>query len=201
MRLDRMIFVFFLVPVFLFATFGFDAEGGPARTELEKMGYTYNESNFVDCAKKGDIDAVKLFLDEGIDINAMNQRGQTALIRAAEYQRTDVVTLLLGKGAEVDKVGGRYARTALMEAAGAGNVVIIKQLADKGADINAKDHESSTPIFFACMYGHVEAVKLLIELGANVNVQAVIGRTPMSLAETNGHAEIVQILKAAGAKK
>lgn len=202
MKCERLFFVIFLASVFLFPTFCLETEGGTARTELEKKGYSYTESSFVESAKKGDIDAVKLFLAEGIDINATNERGQTALIRAAEYQRTEVVTLLLGKGADVDKVGGRYARTALTEAAGAGNVVIIKQLVEKGADINAKDYEGTTPIFFACMYGHVEAVRLLIELGADLNVQAAgMGRTPMSLAKTNGHTEIVQILKDAGAKK
>lgn len=202
MKRERLFFVIILASMFLFATFGLDAEGGTARTELEKRGYTYTESSFVECAKKGDIEATKLFLVEGIDINAMNERGQTAIIRAAEYQRTEVVTLLLGKGADVNIVGGRYARTALMEAAGAGNTVIMKQLVEKGADINAKDYEGTTPLFFACMYGHVEAVRLLIELGADLNVQAAgMGRTPMSLAETNGHTEVVQILKDAGAKK
>jgi len=147
------------------------------------------------CQKGRYCDAVKLFLAEGIDINAMNERGQTALIRAAEYQRTEVVTLLLGKRADVNIVGGRYARTALMEAAGAGNCVIIKQLAEKGAEINAKDHESTTPLHFACMYGHVEAVRLLIDSGAMPDIEAAgLGRTPMTIAETNGHTEIVQIL-------
>jgi ankyrin repeat protein len=200
MKCKYLFFVIFLASVFLFAPFGLEAEGGTARTELEKKGYSYTESSFVESAKKGDIDAVKLFLAEGIDINATNERGQTAIARAAEYQRTEVVTLLLGKGADVEKVGGRYARTALMEAAGTGNTVIMKQLVEKGADINAMDHEGATPIFFACMYGHVEAVRLLIELGADVNVEAV-NRTPMRLAKTNGHTEVVQILKDAGAKK
>jgi ankyrin repeat protein len=83
-----------------------------------------------------------------------------------------MVTLLLGKGADVNLVSGRYARTALMEAAGAGNCGIIKQLAGKEAEINAKDHESTTPLFFACMYGYVEAARLLIELGAKLDIQA-----------------------------
>ena len=202
MKFQRLLLVIFLASVFLFATFGFKAEGGTARAELEKKGYTYIESSFVECAKKGDIEAVKLFLDEGMDVNAVNQRGQTALIRAAEYQRTDVVTLLLEKGADVEFIGERHQRTALMEAAGSGNCVIIKQLSQKGADVNAKDYESNTPLHLACMYGHVEAVRLLIDLGAKPDIQASgLGRTPIKIAETNGHIEIVQILKDAGAKK
>jgi len=202
MRLDRMSFVFFLVPVFLFATFGFDAEGGPARTKKKKKGYTYSEITFVECAKKGDIEAVKLFLDEGMNINAVNKRGQTALILAAGYQREELVTLPLEKGADVEFIGERHVRTPLMEAAGAGNNAIIKQLVQKKAKVNARDYENHTPLHFAVMYGHVETVKLLVELGADPNARATgITGTPMTLAKTNGYTEIVQILKDAGAKE
>ena len=97
MKRDRIFLAIFLVSVFLFAAFGLETEGGTARTELEKKGYNYNESSFVECAKKGDIEAVKLFLAEGIDINTNDEKGRTALMRAAEYQRTEVVTLLLEK--------------------------------------------------------------------------------------------------------
>ena len=198
----RILFAFFLTVVLLLGTSGLEARAGDARIKLEKKGIPYNESSFTECAKKGDIEAVKLFLDEGIDINAVNKKGQTALIRAAEYQRKEVVTLLLEKGADVEFIGERHARTALMEAAGTGNNSIIKQLVEKGANVNAKDYENTTPLHFASMYGHVETVKLLIEFGANPNVHAAgMGRTPMSLAKTNGYTEVVQILKDAGAKE
>lgn len=201
MKRDRIFFVIFLALLFVIVTIGFEANGGSARTELEKRGYTYSESSFVECAKKGDIEPVKLFLDEGMDINATNEKGQTAIMRAAEYQRTEVVTLLLEKGADVHLRSNQHERTAFMEAASSGNCVIIKQLAERGAEINARDHTNYTPLHFACMWGHVEAVKLLIELDANPDIEDVTGVTPMIIAEQNGNAEVVQILKDAGAKR
>jgi len=126
MKCERLFFVIFLASVFLFTIFGLEARGGSARIELEKKGYTYTESSFVECAKKGDIEAAKLFLAEGIDINATDERGRTALMRAVEYQRTEVVTLLLEKGADVNFTKAYANRTAFMEAASSGNPVIIK---------------------------------------------------------------------------
>jgi ankyrin repeat protein len=97
------------------------------------MGYSYNESCFVDSAKKGGIKAVKLFLDEETDINAANQRGQTALIQAAGFQRKEVITLLLERGADLEHIGERHARTAMGEAASAGNTEVVQILKDAGA--------------------------------------------------------------------
>ena len=151
MKHDRITIVIFLASVLLLATISFDVEGGTARTELEQKGYTYDESNFIESAKKGDIEAVKLFLAEGININVQNERGLTALMRSAEYQRVEMVTLLLEKGADVNIGGNRNNRTALMEASSAGNIVIIKQLAERGAEINAKDNSNNTPLYFACL--------------------------------------------------
>jgi ankyrin repeat protein len=201
MKHDSITFVIFLASVLLFTTVSSEAEGSNARTELKKMGYTYTENGFVECAKKGDIEAAKMFLTEGININAKNKKGQTALMRAAEYQRTEVVTLLLEKGADVNFRSQPMRRTALMEASSAGNIVIIKQLAERGAEINAKDLSNNTSLHFASMWGHVEAVSLLIELGAKPDIGGEQGKTPMMVAEQNGHAEVVQILKNAGAKK
>jgi ankyrin repeat protein len=201
MKCDRLFFVIFLASVFLFATFGLEAEGGTARTELEKKGYTYTESSFVECAKKGDIETAKLFLTEGIDINATDEKGRTALMRAAGYQRTEMVTLLLEKGADVNLTKAHFNRTTLMEAAASGNRVIIKQLVERGGEINAKDNTLYTALHYASMYGHVEAVKILIELGANPDMRDGLGMTPMMLAKQNGYADAVQVMKDAGVKE
>ena len=201
MNRGRLFMAILSASAFLLAPVGFRAEGGSARTELEKKGYIYTESSFVECAKKGDLEAAKLFLAEGIDVNATNERGQTALMRAVEYQHTEVVTLLLERGADVNFTKAYVDRSAFMEAANSGNPVIMKQLVERGAKINETDRQGYTPLHYACTWGHVEAVKLLIKLGANPDIRNVLGVTPMMVATQNAHSEVVQILKDAGAKE
>ena len=41
----------------------------------------------------------------------------------------------------------------LLEAAGAGNTATVEQLLEQGADINAKDHDGTTPLITAARMG------------------------------------------------
>jgi len=80
MKGNRLFLIIFLVSVFLFATAGFEAVGGNVRTELEKKGYNYSERSFINCAEKGDIEAAKMFISEGINITFRAYRnGQAAV--------------------------------------------------------------------------------------------------------------------------
>ena len=53
MKCERLFLIIFLASVVLFTIFGLETKGGSGRTELEKRGYTYSESSYVECAKKG----------------------------------------------------------------------------------------------------------------------------------------------------
>ena len=53
-------------------------------------------------ANEGDLEGIKELLDTGGDVNFRDIDGRTALHVAACQQRTDVVDLLLQRGAEVD---------------------------------------------------------------------------------------------------
>ena len=50
----------------------------------------------LDGARKGDLDAVKKVLEQGADVNTVNNSGATALMLAVENNQKDVVELLLG---------------------------------------------------------------------------------------------------------
>jgi hypothetical protein len=63
------------------------------------------------------IEAIKLCLQAGIDINAVDNRGQTALHGAAFWGFDDVVQFLVENGAKLD-VKDRQAKTPLDAAMG-----------------------------------------------------------------------------------
>eukprot|EP00929_Paragymnodinium_shiwhaense_P035630 TRINITY_DN19207_c0_g1_i2.p1 TRINITY_DN19207_c0_g1~~TRINITY_DN19207_c0_g1_i2.p1 ORF type:complete len:620 (-),score=80.15 TRINITY_DN19207_c0_g1_i2:439-2298(-) len=70
--------------------------------------------------------------------------------------------------------------TALMEAAAAGHVAIIVELARHAADVNARREDGTTALMIAAAGGHVEACAALVHAGCYVCCGAVGQRLPMS---------------------
>mmetsp|Transcript_39140 Transcript_39140/g.75941 ORF Transcript_39140/g.75941 Transcript_39140/m.75941 type:complete len:282 (-) Transcript_39140:166-1011(-) len=83
-------------------------------------------------AQARNLDAVKLLLDLGAEVNARDSKGKTALMLAAfTREGRDIIECLLEKKAEVDfqdSEGG----TALMRAARYGNKAVMQYLLDHG---------------------------------------------------------------------
>jgi hypothetical protein len=83
----------------------------------------------------------------------------------------------------------------LRRAAGAGDVAKVKELLDKGADVNAANSYGGTALAFACDRGHLEVIRLLLDRGANPNTQDTFYKsTPVVWAAQKGHPEIVKLL-------
>lgn len=66
----------------------------------------------------------------------------------------------------------------LFEAARSNCPERIIELVKQGANVNAVDNISQSPLFAACKYTAAEAVQTLIDLNANVNLIDGFGRTP-----------------------
>ena len=66
-----------------------------ARKELELLQILYNEEAFIESVKNNDVLVVELFLEAGINLNAKDEYGQTALIWAAKGGHTETVKALL----------------------------------------------------------------------------------------------------------
>jgi uncharacterized protein len=94
-----------------------------ARKELKAMGTEYNGQEFAKVAGNGDMVAVKLFLDAGMDIN---EGGGAALGLAAGRGKLEMVKFLLSRGAKPTANSLQYTRTR-------GHKDIEKLLIDAGA--------------------------------------------------------------------
>lgn len=77
----------------------------------------------------------------------------------------------------------------------------MKLLIDKGADVNSRDSDGSTPLCHAAMQGDEAIAKLLIDKEADVNSEDSAGFMPLYFAILKNHQGIVEILERAGASR
>jgi ankyrin repeat protein len=67
-------------------------------------------------------------------------------------------------------------------------------LFSKGADVNAKANDSSTPLHFACPHGSTESMSFLVSKGADVHAKNNNGSTPLHYARRYCSTEAVNFL-------
>lgn len=98
-----------------------------------------------------------------IQIDALNQAGESALMMAALKGEITGARRLLERGAKVNQPGW----SALHYAASGTEPEIVRLLLAKGADVNAASPNGSTPLMMAAQYGSEDSVKLLLAAGAD----------------------------------
>jgi ankyrin repeat protein len=90
----------------------------------------------------------KLFLENGLDVNAQNESGWTALTYASCSSDTDVLKVLIASGADAN-LKDKDGKTPLMWAAISGNVDSVKTLLPLGIDVNAEDSNGKSALVYA----------------------------------------------------
>jgi ankyrin repeat protein len=142
-------------------------------------------------AAEGYAPVMQLLLKQGLKPNA----GDFAL--AAAGCHGDAVQIALASGVSVNGADGQI--VPLLSAAGTGCVDVARLLIERGANVNAKDHDGWTPLMKAAQAGHTEMVELLLEHGADMSVADENGRTAWMLAAVGGHSDIADVFKRARA--
>ena len=96
-------------------------------------------------------------------INAKDDNSLTPLHSASYNGHTEVVNLLIEKGADINVKDTSRGATPLHYASENGHTEVVNLLIEKGADIHVKDNSGNTPVHYA---RSTEVVNLLIEKGA-----------------------------------
>ena len=143
--------------------------------------------------------AVRALLHEGIDVNAAQPDGATALHWAAYLDDLETARLLIDAGAAVDAANDLGA-TALYLACENGNPALVRELLEAGASPDAVLPSGETALMTAARTGSAGAVTALLAHGADVHArEATEDQTALMWAVSQGHAGVVEVLLAAGA--
>lgn len=136
-----------------------------------------NSKKLIKCIESNDIKSVKALLDNGIDVNFIDEEYfMSPLTLAVKNNNLALIKLLVNHGAILD-LDQETSSTPLEYAAFIGNLEILNYLLKQGASPNF--HQGATPVAVAAGNFHRDAVDRLIKAGADVNLAGNSGITPL----------------------
>ncbi|CAM0871168.1 unnamed protein product [Alopecurus aequalis] len=142
----------------------------------------------------GNLPAVRFLLDHGADLHQENEQGNGVLHVAAMKGKSEIVKLLISKGADVN--GNSEQGTPLHIAAFKGHESTLEVLVEHHADVNKIIPSCLlTPLDTAVGTANTPCAKLLIQAGANVNGV----NNSLARAAGEGLTEVIKCLLEAGA--
>jgi len=126
-----------------------------------------------------------------IDVNALNQAGESALMLAALKGDLPSVQLLAQRGASINQPGW----SPLHYAATGPEPKVVAWLLEQGAAIDAESPNGTTPLMMAAQYGDEASVRLLVERGADPAKRNQKGLRAVDFARLSGRAALVSKLE------
>lgn len=172
---------------------GYELQGTPVSKEEG------SQNEFIEAAGSGDTAKVKGFIENGANLDMIDDYGYSPLMIAVSYGHLECARMLLEAGADPN-LANSVGDTPLYYAAQNGYTKIADMLIRFGADINAFRSFQQSPLGAAVANGQFSAVKLLIESGADVSITDSTGNSLIDIARENGDLQMVEMLKKAGAQ-
>jgi ankyrin repeat protein len=136
---------------------------------LKLRGYEFDVPSFFRAAAAGDTIAVNGFIAAGINANARDDNGDTALTAAAARGDLQMVNVLLKAGADVNAKGRNGWDSLLLALSGDRNEVADRLLSEPNVDLKAENPEGMTALMLAVWHQRPETVRALIKRGSDLN--------------------------------
>jgi len=210
------------------------AGGDPCNVQRDDLGFVFTSGRrdraarepdggeltpLVYAARAGSIDAARVLIEAGADVNQVTRYGWSPLLAATQNRNYQMGKFLIEHGADVN-IANKGAWTPLYLATDNRNLEggdyptrapdmddleYIKLLLEAGADPNARliestetrtvftnqwlDEEGATAFLRAAQSGDVELMRLLLEHGADPHLNTNLGVTPLAAAAGIGWVE------------
>lgn len=192
-----------VIPTMFLGT-GCRSDSEQARSKLDELGVRYSKASFFNRIERGDKRVVELFLTSGMEANAINSEGKSALVVAVRAAEKGIVKLLLGKGANPNGRDRREEDDEWTDVKNLGNspleaahwsytstsesnemmrkkyIEIMVFLVGEGADVDIEDKGGNTLLSSATVMLQTELVDLYLKHSADVNHVGSGGETPLT---------------------
>ncbi|KAI4454573.1 myotrophin [Holotrichia oblita] len=147
------------------------------------------------------IEAVKLLLEHGADVNALKKADWTPLMLACtkideveiDENNYKTVEVLLRNGAAIN-YGNKDGWTALHLIAREGDVRILELLLEHGLNVDRITKNGRTALHVSALHSQLDMTKKLIEIGLDVNKKDSCGNTPLHESILSENLKIVNVL-------
>jgi len=177
---------------------------GPAKHEqaqrlLKLRGYNFDEKSFFAAAQARDLMAINAFIDAGMNPNAQDDDGRTALISAAARGDLETVNALIARSADVN-VRDKRGYTALSHAIEARYDQVEDALLRKSnLDPNCRGLNGRPALSAYVWRDDKERFEKLLAHGADVKLEDNDGDTALHGAADSGNVEMIRVLLDKGA--
>ena len=111
----------------------------------------------------GKQELAKKLINQGMPYDQADQYGNTPLFSAAASNQSEIVKLLLDKGANVNIVSKNTKHTLVHSVCQSGALDSFKLIIDKVKDVNALNNQGQTALMLAAYARQPEMVKALLE--------------------------------------
>ncbi len=179
---------------------GAGAADANARKKLDDSYIPFTGAEFVKRVFLSDKKTVELFLQAGFAVDTPDEKGYTALRRAADQSDGKMLAVLLAAGADPN-LADKDGTTALCVATeGGANVNVNALLRAKANPRAACGFDKNTPLHLAARKGDLRTLQALLAAGVQVDARNRTGETPLHQAAAWGESmPVLQALLAAGA--
>ncbi|ETV85056.1 hypothetical protein H257_02933 [Aphanomyces astaci] len=160
--------------------------GHSSIVHLLRVSRKFTADDFVEAARRGNLDDIQAMVAWGIDVDATNKYGVSALMFAVEEGHAPVVGYLLVNGANAASGTTRHGTSLWLATVDKGHPDIVRKFLHAGASVSYKDPEDgSTALHVAAGRGHAAVAAVLVDNGADKTAHTMDGDTPYRVALRN----------------
>ena len=153
--------------------------------------------------QNGHNDIVRWLRKPNINLDTVNNKGNSAIFYAAQFGKLDCIQILLkglkGKAKANVNLRNTYGNTCIYRAIENGHLKVVQALVLGHININNKNNNGLTPLMLAASVGKLDIMKYLIDRKADINDKDNKGETALMKCAFKNHLVCLKVLLTTGA--